>query len=191
MFCCIGEFKKFAIKVNKDALLEYECLKQNDLFSKAKRNNILNNTVTVFVHNARSLLKHIDDIVSDSRIINNGITDFTEIQINRSDSTYKIMKTLNFFSISFNNNENKFLSLAYTSKNNVAILDKFGTNGVSVFSFKKHDFSDRVFTLMLVYGKKCTQMQEFVSEVTIFSNSIFHRYYSRRFQLLSINSVKK
>ena len=29
---CIGEFKKSSIKVNKDALLEYEGLKQNDLF---------------------------------------------------------------------------------------------------------------------------------------------------------------
>ena len=28
---CIVEFKISAIKVSKDALLEYECLKQNDL----------------------------------------------------------------------------------------------------------------------------------------------------------------
>ena len=37
---CIGEFKKSAIKVNKDALLKYERLKQIDLFSKIKRNVI-------------------------------------------------------------------------------------------------------------------------------------------------------
>ena len=30
---CIGELKKSVIKVNKDAFLEYEHLKQNDLFS--------------------------------------------------------------------------------------------------------------------------------------------------------------
>ena len=39
-YYCIGEFKKSAIKVNKDALLEYECLKYNDLFSTIKRNSI-------------------------------------------------------------------------------------------------------------------------------------------------------
>ena len=33
---CVGEFSKFAIKVNKDALLEYEHLKQNNLFSPKK-----------------------------------------------------------------------------------------------------------------------------------------------------------
>ena len=32
----IGKFKKSAIKVHKDALFKYECLKQNDLFSAKK-----------------------------------------------------------------------------------------------------------------------------------------------------------
>ena len=83
----IGEFKKSAIKANKDALFEYERLKQNDLFSTIKRNNIYDDTITVFVHNVRSLSKHIDNIVSDDRIVNNDIKDFTETQIKPSDST--------------------------------------------------------------------------------------------------------
>ena len=44
------------------------------------------------------------------------------------------METLNFFNINFNNNENKFLSLAYTCRKNVPVLDKFDANGESVFS---------------------------------------------------------
>ena len=44
------------------------------------------------------------------------------------------METLNFFNINFNNNENKFLSLAYASRNNVPVLYKFDANGESVFS---------------------------------------------------------
>ena len=63
----IGEFKKSAIKANKDALIEHERLKQNDLFSTIKRNTISNNTIAILVHNVRSLLKHVD-IVSDRRI---------------------------------------------------------------------------------------------------------------------------
>ena len=46
---CTAEFKKSAIKVNKDALLEYERLKQNDLLSKIKINAISGNTVTALV----------------------------------------------------------------------------------------------------------------------------------------------
>ena len=43
----------------------------------------------VFVYNARSLSKHIDDIVSDDRIINNDIIGFTETKINPSGSICK------------------------------------------------------------------------------------------------------
>ena len=109
------------------------------------------------MHNVRSLSKHVDDIVSDRRIINNDI----ETQISLSDSTRRIVETLNFFNLNFNNSEDKFLSLAYGYRNNVAVLDKFDGNGVSIFSFKNHDFADRVFTLMLVYRKHSMQMQEF------------------------------
>ena len=35
-------------------------------------------------------------------------------------------------------------SLAYGCRNDVAILDKFDGNVVSIFSFKKHTFSYRV-----------------------------------------------
>ena len=118
---CIGEIKKFAVKVNKDALLEYERLKQNDLFSTIKRNAISDDTVTVLFHNMRSLPRHVSDIVSDNRIINNDIIGFTETQINPSNSVSKIIETLSLFNINFNNNENEFLSLAYKCGNDVAV----------------------------------------------------------------------
>ena len=87
--CCIGEFQESAIKVKKDVLLEYELLKQNDLFPTVKINNLSNNIFTVLIHNVRSLSKHVDDIVSEDRTINNDIIGFTETQIIPSDSTCK------------------------------------------------------------------------------------------------------
>ena len=68
---------------------------------------------------------------------------------------------MNVFNIKFNSNENKFLSLAYGCRNHVAVLNKFDANGVSILSFKKHAFADRIFTLMLVYRKQSMHMQEF------------------------------
>ena len=68
---CTGELKKSAIKVNKDALLEYERLKQNDLFSTVKK--CLGDKVTILVHNFRSLPRDVDDILSDNGIINNDV----------------------------------------------------------------------------------------------------------------------
>ena len=58
------------IKVNKDALFEYERLSQNDLFSKMKRNIVSDNAVLVLAHNVRSVSKHLDyNKVIDNEII--------------------------------------------------------------------------------------------------------------------------
>ena len=46
------------------------------------------------------------------------------------------------------------LNFSYGFRNDVPVLNKFDTNGVSVFSFKKHGFDDRVSTLMLFYRKQ-------------------------------------
>ena len=108
---CIGEFKKSAIKVKKDALLEYERLEQNDLLSTIKRNSVSGDTVTVLVYAVRSLPRHIDDIASRNRIVNSNIIGFTKTQIKSSDSVCEITEALNLFNIYFNNHENKFLSL--------------------------------------------------------------------------------
>ena len=64
--------------------------------------------------------------------------------------------------------------LAYGCRNNLAVLDNFDGNGVSIFSFKKHAFARRVFTLMLVYRKHFMQMQEFFQmlEYLLATNSI-------------------
>ena len=63
----------------------------------------------------------LDDKVSGNRIINNDITGFTETQIKPSDCTCEIIETLNLFNFNFDNNENKFLSLAYGCRNDGAV----------------------------------------------------------------------
>ena len=50
------ELKKSVIKVKKGTLLEYERLKQNDLFFTININTIPGNTVIVLAHNVRSFL---------------------------------------------------------------------------------------------------------------------------------------
>ena len=72
------------------------------------------------------------------------------------------IKSLNFFNlINFNHNKKKLKAQHVGCRNDVAILDKFDANVVSIFSFKNNAFSDKVFSLMLVYRKESTQMQEF------------------------------
>ena len=77
-------------------MVKYERLKQNDLFTTVKRSTISDDTLIVLVRNVRSLSKHVSGIVSDDRIMDD-IIGPTETQINRSNSTSKIIETLNFF----------------------------------------------------------------------------------------------
>ena len=51
----------------------------------------------------------------------------------------------------FNNNDNEFLSLAYGSQYDIAIIRKFEINDTSIISLKKDNFTALVFTAMLVY----------------------------------------
>ena len=108
----------------------------------------------------KSLSKRLEDIVSVKKVMKNDIIGFTETQINPLDSICKIIETLILFNINFNNNENRFLSLAYGCRNDVNILEKFNTNGVSIFSFKKHGFTNIVLTLLLIYRKQFLGMQK-------------------------------
>ena len=57
-------------------------------------------------------------------------------------------KVLKYFNISFDNNENKFLSIASRCRNDVVILVKFHVNRESLFSSKEHALANRVFTVM-------------------------------------------
>ena len=107
----------------------------------------------------RSLGRHVGYILSGKRIIYNDIIGFTETQIKSLDSTWKIVETLNLMNIIFNNNRDKVLSLANRCRNGVTVLNKFYANALSILSFKKLDFANKVFKVLLVYRKRSMQMQ--------------------------------
>ena len=92
---------------------------------------------------------------------------------------------LNLLNIDFGSNENKFSSLAYPCRNDIAVLNKFNANGVSILvpSFKKHAFADRVFTLMLVYRKQSMNMQGLFADVANLTSNTLHRNYSKELEL--------
>ena len=77
-------------------MLEYEDLKESDLFSAIKRRAFSDDTITGFVHNIRQLPRHVDYLVSENRVIINDIIGFTKTQIKPSDSTCKTIEMLIF-----------------------------------------------------------------------------------------------
>ena len=167
-------------------------MKQNDIFPAIRGYAISGDTVTVLFHNVRSLPRHVHDIVCDNKIINNDIIGFTETQIKPSDSTCKKIETFNVFNINFNNNENKFLSIPYGCRNDEAVLNKFDANGLSILSFKKHAFGERVFTLILIYRKQSMHIQEFfqVLQYLLATNSIDIMAGDFNYDLLKVSQNK-
>lgn len=70
----------------------------------------------------------------------------------------------------FNKNSNKSLNLAYVCQNYIAII----RNGISVISFKKDKFKERVFSSMLVCRKQVMSLDEFcrMSEYLLAEKSV-------------------
>ena len=99
--------------------------------------------------------------------MNNDIIGFIETQFKPSYSTSRIVETLTDFNIKLNNNENKFLILAYRCRNDGDVLKKIDANRVSVSSLK-HAFADKILTLMLAYRKQYMHMQEIFKCCNIF-----------------------
>ena len=118
--------------------------------------------------------------------MNNDIIGFTDPQVRPSDSTCKIIETLNFY-----NNKNKFYSLAYGCRNDIAILNKFDANEVSILFFKKHTFfANRVFTLMLIYNLLKASQNKFLDIFTDDFQMLNKPTHTSR-SLIDHDSVKK
>ena len=98
--------------------------------------------------------------------MNNDIVGFWETQINPWVYTCKIIETLNFLIINLYKNENKFLNLAYTCRNDVSVLDKFDTNGVPIFSFKKNGFqsihTNVILQKAILQDEKLSQLMQYL-----------------------------
>lgn len=106
---------------------------------------------------------------------------FTEAQIKSSDTTCKIIKTLNFFNVNFNNNENN----GY--RNDVGALNRFYANRVSILSYNCAA-DDRLFILMLFCRKQFMHIQDLFQMLRYLLATKFHRCYSRGLQLQSFKN---
>ena len=88
------------------------------IFHNKKKKFLSDDTITVFVQNIRSFSKHVEDIVSDDRIINNEIIAFVETQWNPSDSAGKLLE---FFLILDQYKWKHIFKSSLPMRNNIAI----------------------------------------------------------------------
>ena len=134
----------FSIKVNTSALDEYRRLQKKSIFEYIEEVALSNNSSTILLLNVRSLLKHAMDIASDKRLMSNDILCFTETQIEQTQNdTDDLNLVFNGFNIYFNNNQNKFMSLAYGLHDTTTVTEKEDFPRISIVKFRKTSFSEK------------------------------------------------
>lgn len=121
-------------------------MKNYNLFLAADKNANSDGTLTIFTLNVQSSVKHLNNIVHFYRCLKNGFIRFKETQMKSSDSTSIISDILKYFNMDFNNNDDKFLGLAYGCQNGIVIIRKFKISGIFIINLRKDNFTDKVFT---------------------------------------------
>ena len=108
--------------MNIFAFLEYERFCQNSIFENIEEICVTDDTITILLLNVRSLSKHARDIKSDVRLMSNDVLYLTETQLQHQHLRNGIEQDFENFRIFFNNNDKKFLSLAYAFQKDLTLI---------------------------------------------------------------------
>ena len=142
---CVGKFEPSSIKVSVSALQEYERLHRNTIFENVGNISVTDDTITIYYHNflllnVRSFSKHACDITCDGRSIGNDDLCFPESQPQHQHLLNGIEQYFENFRIFFNNNDNKFLSLACAFQKDITVISQEDFTGMSTCNFRKSSF---------------------------------------------------
>ena len=147
---CVGKFEPSSIKANVSALQEYERLRQNSIFENIEKTCVTVDTITILSLNVRSLSKYACDIKNNVRLMSNSVLCLTETQLQHQHSLNGIEQYLENFRIFFNNNDSKFLSLAYAFQKDLTLITQEDFPGVSICNFRKNSFVNVPLKLMVL-----------------------------------------
>ena len=161
-----GEIKKSHIRADSAALEEYERLRVEAPLLPIKRFENSNSSLIIGHFNVRSFFAHTSDIMSDHILLNCDLMVLSETQIKKSDVSDNgltpLSRYLDGYNIFFQNEEDKFLSLAVCCRPDLEFELKhslYNMPGVMLFSVRKPLFSLETFNVLLVYRKNDSPRQ--------------------------------
>ena len=108
-------------------------------------------TIAILLLNVRSLSKRACDIKNDVTLMSNDVLYLRETQPQYQHSLNGIQQYFENFNISFNNNDNKFLSLAHAFQKNLTLITQEHFPGVSIYNFRISSFINAPLKLRLLY----------------------------------------
>ena len=131
-----GNYNKNAIKTDPRAFAKYEHKrKECPLPPPQTLGKISSDTLLVLLLNIRSLQLHLDDVIADSEIMESDVISFTETQFLPGQKVH-----INSFDVCFNNNGDKFRSIACAVKNSTTIVSHQKYPGFSLVQINKQLF---------------------------------------------------
>ena len=135
------KYHRNAIKVNPNAKQEYERLHNESMLTPSLLSQVTSDSLTITLLNTRSLRKHSDDILNDLALVNNDLSCLTEIQLHLNDDTSEITsKFQNNFRMYFNNNRDKYRSIAFAYSSTMILCNILECGSKSVLAFEKPAF---------------------------------------------------
>lgn len=115
---------------------------------------------------ARSLKKHVINILVDTVLLQNDVLALTEIQLQLEENVLSIMTQMScHFSCQFNLNENKYRSIAVYSTHNVSVIDHQRYDCISVVTLIKPQFTQTLVTIAVIYRSTSSFMSVFLDRI--------------------------
>lgn len=115
---------------------------------------------------ARSLKKHVINILVDTVLLQNDVLALTEIQLQLEENLLSIMTQMScHFSCQFNLNENKYRSIAVYSTHNVSVIDHQRYDCISVVTLIKPQFTQTLVTIAVIYRSTSSFMSVFLDRI--------------------------
>ena len=148
----VGKYHRNAIKVNQNAKQEFERLHSESMLTPLLLPQATSDSLTITLLNTRSLRKHSDDILNDMALVNNDVLCLTETQLHLNDDTSEITsKFQNNFRMNFNNNRDKYRSIAFGYSSNMILSNSSDCGSKSVLALKKPAFLGESVKIGLLY----------------------------------------
>ena len=162
----IGNYSSAAIKSSKLADEEYERLrcKENILEPLYSLSPSEENLVLTFL-NIRSLRGKSASLKHYREVYDSDVVFFAETQIHCDSSIEEVEYNMKPFTMIFNNDTDKFKSLAIGYKESVTILEHEHVSGFSHVKLKKNAYSERTFNILLLYRSHQETLTSFFSSL--------------------------
>ena len=161
-----GTFNENAFKADLKAFEEYERLRSDCILANVPNISSSEDSVTLTLLNTRSLKKHAIDIKCDSHLMETDILCLTETHILPEQNVDGINAVLNPLTITYNNNQDKFLSTAVGTNNSVFVQTCERLNGFMLLTLSKPAFSqNQNISVCLVYRKHGLSIGSFLDSL--------------------------